>query len=313
MNLRDLEYLVALSELQHFGKAAQKCFVSQPTLSSQIKKLEIELDTSLIERGSKTFILTQTGKEVVEKAKQILSLSKEIIEVSKFSKNPFKGTLKIGLIPTVGPYLLPLVLKKIKNEFPELKLILSEKKTHEIIEALNSGDLDCGILGVPLQYPKFEEQNLYIEPFVLLCPPSEKKEASPQKIDSKEALSKKSILLLEEGHCFGDQALELCSRSNSNIPNDMRATSLEMLKHMVSLGQHHTLVPRLALHQWSLANNELNTLEFSEPIPSRTVGIIYRKNSSRTELFTALKEIIQTMLPKELIQNEKEADILKIN
>ena len=117
MNLRDLEYLVALSELKHFGKAAHKCFVSQPTLSSQIKKLEIELDVSLIERGSKTFLLTDTGKQVVEKAKEILGISQEIIELSEFSKNPLKGTLKLGLIPTIGPYLLPLVLKEIKQKF----------------------------------------------------------------------------------------------------------------------------------------------------------------------------------------------------
>lgn len=311
MNLRDLEYLVALSELKHFGKAAHKCFVSQPTLSSQIKKLETELDVSLIERGSKTFLLTDTGKQVVEKAKQVLAISQEIVELSQFSKSPFKGTLRLGLIPTIGPYLLPLILKEIKEKFPDLKLILSEKKTHEIIDALNNGDLDCGILATPLHQPKLEEQNLYNEAFVLLCPPTKNKDTKIEKIDSTQALNKKSILLLEEGHCFGAQALELCTRSHSETPNDMRATSLEMLKHMVSLGKHHTLVPKLALHQWQLGNQDLRTVDFSEPVPSRTVGIIYRKNSPRKELFSALTELIQIHLPKNLIQEDEKAEILK--
>jgi LysR family transcriptional regulator, hydrogen peroxide-inducible genes activator len=217
LNLRDLEYLVTLSELKHFGKAAHKCFVSQPTLSSQIKKLELELDSPLIERVGKTFLLTDTGHKVVEKAKQILKLSHDIIEISKFSKNPFQGTLRVGLIPTVGPYLLPLILHHIKSEVPDLNLILSEKKTDELIASLNNGELDCGFLATPIHQANLEEQFLYNEAFVLLCPPSSNQPATSKKtIDSQMALDNKSILLLEEGHCFGEQALELCSRSKTN-------------------------------------------------------------------------------------------------
>jgi len=289
MNFRDLEYLIALEELKHFRKAADKCFVSQPTLSGQIKKLEEELNVQLMERSSRKVIFTPAGIDIVAKAKTILLEAKSLKEIAKSHNEPMSGTLHIGLIPTVAPYLLPLIIPTIKEAFPELELFLHENQTETLIKLLEEGDLDCLMLA---HLPGMENLNqlpLYDEPLELAL--SDKHAWSSQRQINLEELSGEHVLMLADGHCLRDQAMGFCFAAGAIEDNSFKATSLETLRHMISAQNGLTLLPQLAIplnrHQ-----SGVKYIPFKEPAPKRQIILLSRSNSARQVCFDKLAELV---------------------
>lgn len=292
MNLRDLRYFVALADTKHFGKAAERSYVSQPTLSAQIKKLENYLGVQLIERQPRRVTLTETGAKIVPIARRILQDSDEIVSLARNEHDPLSGKLKVALIPTIGPYLLPLVTRRLRKQLPRLKLMLYEHQTQPLLEKLRAGDIDLGVLALPVPLDGLEATELYAEPFTVAVPtnnPLAKRNAI--KLDDLEG---ETLLLLEDGHCLRDQALDVCSRVDVKESDDYRATSLETLRQMVAAGLGVTLLPELATRGPFGSGHGLAVKEFAKPVPSRTVGAVWRKSSSRTAAIKAVCEVIRS-------------------
>jgi LysR family transcriptional regulator, hydrogen peroxide-inducible genes activator len=290
MNLRDLRYLVALADTRHFGKAAERSFVSQPTLSAQIKKLENYLGVQLIERQPRRVTLTETGARILPIARRILQDSDEIVSLARNEYDPLSGKINVALIPTIGPYLLPLVTRRLRKQLPRLKLMLYEHQTQPLLERLRAGDIDLGVLALPVPLDGLEARELYDEPFSVALPngnPLAKKNSI--KLDD---LSGETLLLLEDGHCLRDQALDVCSRIDVKESEDYRATSLETLRQMVAAGLGVTLLPELATRGPFGSGHGLTMKPFAKPVPSRTVGAVWRKSSSRTEAINAVCDVI---------------------
>ena len=294
MNLRDLRYFVALADTKHFGKAAERSFVSQPTLSAQIKKLENYLGVQLIERQPRRVALTDMGAKILPVARRILQESDEIVSLARNEHDPLSGKLKVGLIPTIGPYLLPLVTRRLRKQLPRLKLMLYEYQTQPLLEKLRAGDIDLAILALPVPLDGLEARELYGEDFTVAAPnnhPFAKK--SHIKLDD---LNGETLLLLEDGHCLRDQALEVCSRIDVKESDDYRATSLETLRQMVAAGLGVTLLPELATRGPFGSGHGLTVKAFAKPVPSRTVGAVWRKSSARPEAINAVGDVIQTTM-----------------
>lgn len=295
MNLRDLRYFVALADTRHFGKAAERSFVSQPTLSAQIKKLETYLGVQLIERQPRKVALTETGTKILPLARRILQESDEIVSLARNEHDPLSGKLKVGLIPTIGPYLLPLVTRKLRKQLPALKLMLYEYQTQPLLEKLRAGDVDLGILALPVPLDGLEARPLYDENFTLAVPaqsPLAKK--SSIKLDD---LTGETLLLLEDGHCLRDQALDVCSRIDVKESDDYRATSLETLRQMVAAGLGITLLPELATRGPFGSGQGLTVKAFARPVPSRSVGAVWRKSTARTAAIDAVCDTIKSSMP----------------
>lgn len=294
MNLRDLRYFVALADTGHFGKAADRCFVSQPTLSAQIKKLENYLGVQLIERQPRRIALTDTGAKILPLARRMLEESEEIIALARNEHDPLSGKLKVALIPTIGPYLLPLVMRKLRRQLPRLKLMLYEYQTQPLLDRLRSGEIDLGILALPVPLDGLEARELYEEPFTVAVPnSSELAKKTTLKVDD---LSGETVLLLEDGHCLRDQALDVCSRVEAKESEDYRATSLETLRQMVAAGLGITLLPELATRGPFGSGQGLTVKHFARPVPSRTVGAVWRKSSARAQAFNAICDVIETTM-----------------
>ena len=294
MNLRDLRYFVALADTKHFGKAAERSFVSQPTLSAQLKKLENYLGVQLIERQPRRVTLTEAGAKILPLARRILQESDEIISLARNEHDPLSGKLKLGLIPTIGPYLLPLVARRLRKQLPQLKLMLYEYQTQQLLEKLRDGEIEVAILALPVPMDGLEARELYHEDFNVAVPnnhPLAKK--SQIKLDD---LSGEGLLLLEDGHCLRDQALDVCSRIDVKENEDYRATSLETLRQMVAAGLGITLLPELATRGPFGSGQSLTVKPFTKPIPTRTVGAIWRKSTSRTLAIDAMCEVIKTAM-----------------
>ena len=289
MNFRDLEYLIALEELKHFRKAADRCFVSQPTLSGQIKKLEEELNVQLMERSSRKVIFTPAGLDIVAKAKTILLEAKSLKEIAKSHNEPMRGTLHIGLIPTVAPYLLPLIVPVMKEAFPDLELYLHENQTQTLIKQLEEGELDCLMLALMPDMEQFNQLVLYDEPLELAL--SDKHAWSNQRQISLQELSGEHVLMLADGHCLRDQALGFCFAAGAIEDNSFKATSLETLRHMISAENGVTLLPQLAI---PLNRNQAGVkyIPFEPPVPSRQIVLLSRNNSARQACFDKLAEVI---------------------
>jgi LysR family transcriptional regulator, hydrogen peroxide-inducible genes activator len=290
MNLRALKYLVAIAEQRHFGKAAIKCFVSQPTLSMQIKKLEEELGVQLLERTNKSVLLTEVGAILAEHAKSILQQIDEILNIAKSVKDPYGGELKLGLFPTLGPYLLPLIIPDLSKAFPRLKLYLIEEKTPSLIEKLHHGKLDAAVLALPIEALNFKATPLFDEEFILTVQndhPFAKRKSIRQN-----DLENKNLLLLEDGHCLRDQALALCHKNKASEVKGFQATSLETLRHMVAVGVGITLMPKLACYP----NENITYIPFEKEKPSRTIGILWRKSSAKEKLLMELTHQIKKII-----------------
>lgn len=286
MNLRDLRYLVALADARHFGKAAEKSFVSQPTLSAQIKKLESYLGVQLVERQPRKVTLTETGARIVTLARRILQESDEIIALARNGYDPLEGKLKLAFIPTIGPYLLPLIIRQLRQRLPRMQFMLYEYQTQPLLEKLRAGDIDLGILALPVALDGLESCQLYQENFTVAVPSTHPLASKARvKLDD---LNGETVLLLEDGHCLRDQALAVCNRVDARESSDYRATSLETLRHMVAAGLGVTLLPELATRGPFAMGQGLTVKSFGRPVPTRSVGAVWRKSSTRAVAIEAV-------------------------
>jgi len=312
MNLRDLEYLVALSEHRHFGRAAAACYVSQPTLSTQIKKLETELGASLIERGSRGVLFTMVGESVLARAKTVLAGADEIRAIARYATDPRSGTLRLGVFPTLAPYLLPHAVPLVKEALPDLRLLLVEEKTSDLVGMLEAGTLDAAVLAQPVD-AAFAHAPLFREEFVLAAPvghplarmrgrdqgdaPRDSSGEVPAETDTvtTEALSGQDVLLLADGHCLRDQALEVCSIAGAAERDGFRATSLETLRHMVAGGIGITLLPHLSVIPPVPASEGVVLRRFADPAPYRDIALAWRRGGVHSGLMADLTTILRSV------------------
>jgi len=278
MNLRDLRYLVALADLRHFGRAAQACFVSQPTLSTQLKKLEEELGVLLIERTSRQVMLTEVGREIADRARAVLREADQIRELAKRTRDPEAGTVRLGLFPTLAPYLLPHVVPRIRARFPQLTLLLTEDRTGELLRMLREGSLDAAVLALPINDPQLTCVELFVEDFLLALPPGHA--LGKRKRIGIGDLANRELLLLEDGHCLRDQALDVCRLAGAMETRSFRATSLETLRQMVASGVGMTLLPALAVAPPVPPSPNLQLLRFSGEVPQRRIALCWRRSSA---------------------------------
>ncbi|MEN9307581.1 MAG: hypothetical protein RL173_1513 [Fibrobacterota bacterium] len=290
MNLRDLEYFVAVAELGHFGKAAERCFCSQPTLSGQIKKLEDELGVPLFERFPGGVRLTGLGEQCLPAAREAISATHRMTEFGKASRDPESGEMVIGAIPTVGPYLWPAALASMQERFPKLVALLREEPTRQLLESLRSGRVDAAILALPLEHAGLDFSELWDEPFLLAVHATHP--LAGQKLVETSALEEMELLLLDDGHCLREQALEVCRSSGARERDGFRATSLESLRQMVRSGAGATLLPA------SAARNEegLALIPFLQP-PYRKVALCWRKGHPRAGFFPKLAQNLSAIRP----------------
>jgi LysR family hydrogen peroxide-inducible transcriptional activator len=280
MNLRDLRYLVALADLKHFGRAAEASFVSQPTLSTQIKKFEDELGVPLIERNPRNVLLTDVGEAVVARARLMLREADEIKNIARRAKDPSSGAVKIGIFPTLGPYLLLHVVPQLVAKFPKLELMLFEEKTEVILKKLHDGELDAGILALPIHDESLHAEFLFEEPFLLAVPKAHTF-AKKKNVTLKD-LETEQLLLLDDGHCLRDQALEVCQLAGARERTGFRATSLETLRHMVSANVGMTLLPMLAVQPPVPPTPNVTLVPFVSPAPHRRIAMVWRRTSALT-------------------------------
>ncbi len=285
MNIRDLKYIVAVAKEGHFAKAANQVFVSQPTLSMQIKKLEEELGITIFERSKKNFLVTKAGAEIIKKAEIILREAEEIKNIAKNSRDQYVGDFVIGAFPTLAPYFLPQITAKINKKFPKLKLFLVEEKTEKLISELKSGRIDAALLAMPIIDEDFDSIQIFEEDFLLAV--SKKHELAQKKEVKLRDLKEKELMLLEDGHCLRDQALEICSMAGALAQQSFKATSLETLRQMVAVGSGITLIPEIAAKK----DNKISYIKINHA-PKRRIGLFFRKTSVRKEL---IREMAKNM------------------
>jgi len=290
IKLKDLRYLVAVADTRHFGRAAERCFVSQPTLSAQLKKLEQYLGVQLIERQPNNVSLTDAGEQIVARARRILEASDEVVTLARAHREPLAGRLRVALLPTIGPYLLPRVAQAIRRALPRLELHLYEYQTAPMLEKLKGGELDLGILALPVELEGLEARELFPETFTVALPERHRL-AKRERVQIAD-LEGETLLLLEEGHCLRDQALEVCSRVGAGESQDFRATSLETLRQMVATGAGVTLLPELATQGAYGDARGVVVLPFAKPAPARRIGAVWRKTTARRAAIDAVCTLI---------------------
>ncbi len=302
MTLTELRYIIAVADEKHFGRAASKCFVSQPTLSIGVKRLEDELGVTLFERSKTGVHLTAVAEQLVEKARKILHEVESFKELSDHVKDPFLAPLRVGAIYTIGPYLFPALLPALKTAEPRMKLYIEESFTGTLRQMLKRGQLDAIIVALPFTEPDIEVHELYTEPFEVLLP-SNHPWASESSIPPKQ-LHTEHVLLLGEGHCFRDQVIDACpalSRSAHERNNLVaEGSSLETLRHMVASGLGVTVLPASAAGLENYAPGYLATRPFSKPEPSRTVAVAWRRQFPRTEAIDLLIDVIRKQVGPQL-------------
>jgi LysR family transcriptional regulator, hydrogen peroxide-inducible genes activator len=316
MTLTELKYIVALAREKHFGHAAEACFVSQPTLSVSIKKLEEELDCKLFERSANEVTVTPLGEEIVRQAQSVLEQASQIKEIAKRGKDPLAGSLRLGVIYTIGPYLLPDLVRQVISRTPQMPLMLQENFTVKLLEMLRTGEIDCAILAEPFPDTGLAMAPLYDEPFMIAVP-STHELASRDAIDAEE-LKAQTMLLLGNGHCFRDHVLEVCpefARFSSNaegIRKSFEGSSLETIKHMVAAGMGVTVVPQLSVPKEAsppatqgkiatknIAKKKLDDvplyvryIPFKGEPPTRRVVLAWRRSFTRYEAIAALRNAV---------------------
>lgn len=296
MTLQELRYLVALADSGHFGQAAEACFVSQSTLSTGLKKLEDFLGVTLFDRSLKRVTPTPIGREIVESARRIVEEAGRIRELAGYAKDPMDRTVHLGVIPTLGPYYLPHVLTLVHQAHPKLRLLLREEMTPHMLTHLAEGKLDAGLLALPVNDPGLEVVPLFVEPFLAAVPAEHPlAKAKSVKMDD---LVQAGLLLLEEGHCLRDQALEACHLEGLKS-EEIRATSLETLRQMVAMGLGVTLIPSLAGAGTSPAGQQVVLKSVAKPGASRTIGLVWRRRSPLTYTLGRLAETLAARLPPE--------------
>ena len=297
MNLHQLDYIIAVDAHRHFAKAAEKTFVTQPTLSMMVQKLEEELGVRIFDRSKQPVVPTPEGEEIIARAKQIMADVSRMREFAKRLKHEISGEMKLAVIPTLAPYLLPLFLKSFAEKYPLLKISIRELVTDEIINSLKNGDIDIGLLATPLNDPRLEEHPVFYEEFFAYVAAGEKlskkKYLLPKDID----LSK--LWLLEEGYCLRNQVLDLCELKKKDFQSDRlhyESGSIETLKNLVDHHQGITILPHLATLDLSKKQKE-KIRKFAHPKPVREISLVINKNFHRTSLLEALKSEIEKQLP----------------
>ncbi len=296
MTLTELRYIIAVAREHHFGRAAKACFVSQPTLSVAIKKLEDELGVAIFERGSNEVSLSPIGERIIQQAQQTLESADNIKQLAQHGKNQLAGPLRIGAIHTIGPYLYPALIPLLRKAAPEMPLVVEENYTAVLTEKLKRGELDIIIIALPYQEQGIVSQALYEEPFVVLLPASHPL-TSRKTINSK-ILEKENVLLLGQGHCFRDHVLDACPACipkpglEGDLPHTVEGSSLETIRHMVVSGLGVTVLPCTAAGAHSYSQRLLAIRRFSNPIPKRTVALAWRISFPRPKVIDVIKKAI---------------------
>src|SRR4051812_43186806 len=301
MTLTELRYIVAVAREHHFGRAAETCFVSQPTLSVAVKKLEEELGVTLFERGPGEVTVTPAGQRIVEQAQRVLEESARIKEIAAAGRDPLAGPLRLGAIYTIGPYLLPKLIPLLRRAAPALQLHIQENFTHRLAEMLKSGEVDVILIALPFDEPGIQTRAVYDEPFVVAVPKGHPWEG--RKRVSSEELTKESLLLLGEGHCFRDQVLEFChtvrSRERTSLARTVEGGSLETIRQMVAGGVGVTVLPATSVGAGGVQTDLIRILPFAKPTPERRVGLAWRRSFPRPEAIEVLrKSILACNLPQ---------------
>lgn len=301
MTLTELRYIVAVARERHFGRAAEACFVSQPTLSVAVKKLEDELGLTLFERGPGEVSVTPAGRRIIEQAQRVLEEASRIRELAAAGKDPLAGPLRLGAIYTIGPYLLPKLIPILRRTAPAMQLLIQENFTHRLSEELRSGEVDVILVALPFEAPGVMTRPVYDEPFMVAVPKGHPWE-NRKRITSEE-LTNESLLLLGEGHCFRDQVLDIChtvrSRERSPLARTVEGGSLETIRQMVAGGVGVTVLPATSTATSGGSSDLIRILPFARPAPTRRVGLAWRRSFPRPEAIEALrKAILATNLPQ---------------
>lgn len=305
MTIVQLEYIVALDTYRNFGLAAEHCYVTQPTLSMQVQKLEETLGVKIFDRTRQPVIPTEIGVEIIEQARIVLKESERIKELITNRQGTLQGELKIGVIPTIAPYLMPSVISEFLERFPEVQLKVWEMMTEEITADLKNGRLDCGILSTPLKDSNLREIPLFYESFVAYLSASSKlisnKMIDPEDLDSEE------LWLLNEGHCMRNQILNICNRSErSNHSFQYNTDNVETLKRMVDMNNGMTLIPELSTNGLNGTQKE-RIRHFNAPSPSREISIVTHRNYLKRKLISALENTIVSAIPEKMRSREKKS------
>ncbi len=287
MTLTDLKYIVALARERHFGRAAEKCFVSQPTLSVAVKKLEEELGVILFERSPQEVRLTPVGERIVAQAEKVLGEVAQLAEIAAAGKNPLAGPLRLGVIYTIGPWLLPKLVPLLHERAPEMPLLLEENYTHVLLDKLKAAELDVAILALPVEEPGLVVQGIYDEAFRVLVPAGHPW-ARLKQVDPA-SLLEQPLLMLGRGNCFRDQVLDLCTQAGRGGPQVLEGSSLETIRHMVASGVGITVMPATAVDDIPKNDPLLRVRHFIEPVPSRRVGIVWRASFPRHQAIDLLR------------------------
>ncbi len=302
MNLRDLQYVVAVAETRHFGRAAERCFVSQPTLSGQIRKLEEQLGITIFERTRRSVELTPVGREIVTHARQILEQADSIEQLAIRSRDPLAGPLRVGAIPTLSPYLIPLIISPLTKQYPQLQLILSEEITETLLTRLTRHQIDVALIATPPETPeqlrKLTITPLFDEPFWLAHP--RQHPLYNQEEITREDLQKLHILLLSEGHCLARQVMAVIGEAKTTRQQgkpDLQAASLETLLQLVGAGFGSTLVPALATRGPWMTDSGIIARQLALPDASRRVSMVFRKSFPRQQALNAFAQVIRENLP----------------
>ncbi len=294
MTITQLKYCIAVAEHRNFTTAAEHAFVTQPTLSMQIQKLEQELDLTIFDRTQKPIVLTEVGKKIVEQAKLIVAESERMLDVVDQEKGVIGGTFKLGIIPTIMPTLLPMFLQTVLKAYPQLALEIEEMPTQQILENLEKGTLDAGIAATPLGMEQIVEKPLYYEPFMVYAPSHSK--LSKQVSITSEMLADERMLLLQDGHCFRDSALNICKlQYNSPSHFEIKSGSFETLVQLANEGLGITLLPYLNARQLGQEHQQ-NLKSFSAPEPAREVSVIYHKKELKLHIIKLLHEKIRAII-----------------
>jgi len=297
MTIQQMEYIVALDTYRHFVKAAEHCFVTQPTLTMQVKKLEDEIGISIFDRKKTPLEPTELGETIVLKARSILREVHQLKELVNDEKDNLSGTFKIGIIPTVAPYLIPLFAMNFAKKYPATKLVFNELKSEDMVDALNSDQIDLGILVTPLEEQNLREVSLYHEPFTVFTS-KDHPLAKQNSVSEKQIANAEGLWLLSEGNCFRNQVLNIC-RENGEQPFTYESGSIETIVNLVQRNRGFTLVPEM-----SLANSDLKGIPFKDPKPVREVSIVVHNGFAKEILIEKLREEILNTVPAHYVKNE---------
>jgi LysR family hydrogen peroxide-inducible transcriptional activator len=290
ITLRQLRYLASLARHRHFGRAADECAVSQPALSMQVRELEREIGAELVERRPGAIALTDTGLEVADRAAQILTATRDLVDFVRH-RELLAGALKLGIIPTLAPYILPRLLPRLQAHYPQLRLVGRETHTKTLLDELTGGELDATMLALPAEGADVDTLELFTDAFLLAVPAGD---ALRGRVDV-ENVDQRRLILLEEGHCLRDQALAFCATKRRDTPAGLGATSLTTVMQMVANGYGVTLVPQVAA-ETEVRDARVRLLRFNKPEPGRTVGLAWRRTSPRRKDFEALGEAVTRAL-----------------